>query len=69
MEFAGNFKINVDGGDLHKYTTDAKKDFRKVSEIMIWKVAADILIALDHLHNKGILHRDLKSANIFIHGD
>ncbi len=35
----------------------------------IWKVAADIINALEHLHIKGILHRDLKSANIFILGD
>ena len=59
----------LDGGDLHRYITEAKKQYRKVTELIIWKVAADILGALQHLHGKGILHRDLKSANIFIHGD
>jgi NIMA (never in mitosis gene a)-related kinase len=62
-------EIYIDGGDLHRLINVTKKDFGKIPELTIWKVAADILGALEHLHSKGILHRDLKSANIFIHGE
>lgn len=37
------------------YTSLSKKNF-----------AIDILAALEHLHSKGVLHRDVKSENIFI---
>jgi NIMA (never in mitosis gene a)-related kinase len=59
----------VDGGDLHKLVTETKKYNGSISEITIGHIASDILSALDHLHMKGILHRDLKTANIFIHAD
>lgn len=36
------------------------------SEGEIWRAAIDILEGLHLLHEKGILHRDLKTANIFI---
>jgi len=32
----------------------------------IWKCLADSLVALNVLHSMNVLHRDLKSANIFI---
>jgi NIMA (never in mitosis gene a)-related kinase len=53
---------------LHKFIVDTKNKNGVIAEEMIWNVAGDILAALKHLHGNGILHRDLKSANIFIHG-
>ena len=43
-----------------------KKQQKKIPEKNIWRMMADILVALNNLHLKGILHRDIKSANIFI---
>lgn len=37
-----------------------------ISEKEIWKAIIHILRGLDHLHKKNILHRDMKSANIFL---
>lgn len=56
----------ADGGDLQKVIATSKKNFSRIPEVKIWAFMRDILAALAHLHQKGILHRDLKSANIFI---
>lgn len=37
-----------------------------LTEDMVWKWALHIIIGLNHMHTRKILHRDLKSANIFI---
>jgi NIMA (never in mitosis gene a)-related kinase 1/4/5 len=38
-----------------------------ISEQDIWTYFSQILTGLSALHNMGILHRDLKAANIFLH--
>ena len=43
-----------------------KKSKQMFSERDIWKAAYHITSGLEVLHSKNILHRDLKSANIFI---
>jgi NIMA (never in mitosis gene a)-related kinase len=35
-------------------------------ETEVWKMARHVLSALHVLHQKNIIHRDLKSANIFM---
>jgi len=40
-----------------------------ISEKLIWKIALHNLRALQTLHNMNILHRDIKSANIFFTKD
>ena len=37
-----------------------------IPEEEIWKIAHHLLLGLNHLHNKSILHRDVKSANVFV---
>lgn len=56
-----------EGGDLYKVMKGQMgKNF---SENRIWKYFIQLVIGLDYLHRKRILHRDLKSLNVFMTKD
>jgi len=59
MEFAA-------GGDLMKLINQNLKSRTRIKEAEIWKALVDITRGLKSLHDKKILHRDLKAANIFV---
>ena len=56
----------ADGGDLAKKITLAKKARKFFVENLIWEWIIQLLNGVLFLHEKHIMHRDLKSANIFL---
>lgn len=55
-EYAGN-------GNLHDYI---KKQKQRLHEDLIWKLFVQILLGLNHMHSRKILHRDIKTLNVFL---
>lgn len=57
---------NADGGDLSSAIQNRKKDGKYWNEEEVMRIFVQICLALQHVHNQNILHRDLKSQNIFL---
>lgn len=62
MEFA-------EKGDLLQLIHSHTKNSTRIEEEEIWKALVHISKGLKSLHDKKILHRDLKGANVFITGE
>ena len=59
MEFA-------DRGDLYQKIIQNKKKAIFLEEMEIWRIFIQLVKGLKSLHELKILHRDLKSANVFL---
>ena len=62
MEFVG-------GGDLSEKIKSYKKQQKNFDEEMIWRYFVQILEGLRSLHEMKIVHRDVKTANVFLTSD
>ena len=62
MEFA-------DSGDLYQKIIESRKRQRLFEESDIWRIFIQLVKGLKALHELNILHRDLKSANVFLMRD
>lgn len=58
-----------DDGDLFQKITHHQQNKTRFEEEQIWRVVFDIVHGLKALHDLKILHRDMKSANIFLNKD
>uniref|UniRef100_A0A7S3P0T9 non-specific serine/threonine protein kinase n=1 Tax=Euplotes crassus TaxID=5936 RepID=A0A7S3P0T9_EUPCR len=59
----------ADGGDLYDKICKCQKNGMTFPEKDIWNIFIQVVKGLKTLHNMKILHRDLKSANIFLNKD
>lgn len=56
----------VEGLDLEKYIQNCGQKRRAMSDEKVMLVFIQIALALRHIHARNLLHRDLKSANVFL---
>lgn len=56
----------MDGGDLYQRILEYQQRGRYMSESFVWTLAIQLAQALAALHAMNILHRDIKSANVFL---
>lgn len=59
----------ADKGDLYQRIVEHKKAAMFLEESEIWRIFIQLVKGLKALHDLKILHRDLKSANVFIFSD
>ena len=69
--FLDDGKLNIimeycDQGDLQQYLKKHAQGKVFVPEERIWSIFLQITVSLHYLHSQRILHRDMKSANVFM---
>ena len=72
--FEENNKFNIimeycENGDLSEYIEKQKKKGKPLEEKEIWSIFIKITIGLADIHKINILHRDLKTLNVFLKKD
>ena len=59
----------LDDGDLYQKIVKYQKSNKLIEEQKIWAIFLEMVKALRVLHSRNIMHRDLKSANVFLQKD
>lgn len=59
----------ADSGDLYQRIQKCIKRRVHLSEKLVWSIFIQLTQGLKALHDLGIIHRDLKSANVFLNKD
>ena len=56
----------VDEGDLHNKIVKLASEGKELQEGEIWRIFIQMVFGLKSLHDLNIMHRDLKTANVFL---
>ena len=56
----------IDGTPIQAYAKRCGKAGTAARNKEVIRLAHDLALALDHIHRRGLLHRDLKSANVLV---
>jgi len=69
--FLANNELHIvlelaDGGDLGRHIANFRSRKMLMSEKMIWGLFVQVCAALEHMHGRRVMHRDIKPDNIFI---
>ena len=57
---------NCEGGDLYQKLSNSKGYLK---EEQIVDCLCQVCLALEYIHERKVLHRDLKTQNVFLHHD
>lgn len=58
----------AEGGDLHEFLKKQKTKGKKISQTTVVDMSIQLCEALCHLHQNGIIHRDIKVASYLYYG-
>ncbi len=56
-------------GNLHEVVRRGQETGNSLSENAVWRYLLQLLLGLQHIHDKKIVHRDIKTLNIFLAAD
>ena len=56
----------AEGGDLLKMISDRRRNKVHFRESQVWRVLIETVYGLRAMHELSVMHRDIKSANIFL---
>ena len=56
-------------GDLYSLIKHYKRHQKYFDEILLWRIAYEVLNGLEYLHSNNIIHRDIKCLNLFLSKD
>ena len=68
-EQSGNLFIQTElcsYGNLATFLAEYGEAYEKPDEARVWKIMAELASGVAHIHAHGVLHLDLKPANVFI---
>ena len=54
------------GGNLAVFLSEYGSSHETLDETRVWKVLTEVALGVKHLHDRNVIHLDLKPANVFI---